>query len=639
MPTLLLLAWVLATPAPDCPPPAAGQRAPGIYPGDALTPGQLVLTFDASPRARFTGGVLDLLKQYEAPATFFVVGRRITRETAGLLRRAVAEGHTLGSLTYSADVGFLRRSRGSALVEAIYRDHRMAELLVDLALRAEDADRFEALHQQVVGTGSLQRPPWAQLEARWPEIEARWRALGAPVTRLYYARPPGGAPYFGRWGEGLETSYGEALGRLGMLNVLWHGGTGEADPGRPLSLRKSVSFLAGNLVRRARRGGVITIQEWIPIDALAEGLRRVSADPRLRVVPLAWVAGCTPSRSGPPTSAEPAVATTVEPHPAAAQAPAAEPPPAPDPEPVAEPEPVPGAPGEPDLSGFASLRADPPPEELTKGRHYWTSNEYRHDLFRPVVEGLGGIYVGVGTDQNYLIAGWMRPEVLVAMDFDGLIPELHGIYGLVFAAAATPREFLGYWLRGKGIERLVAEAHPEDPRRVKALLRVLSNARWRVRRRLRWTKETFRELKVPTFLTDQRQYDHIRELFARGRVFAIRGDLTGDKTVRDIAAAARRAGLPVRALYTSNAEDYFRYGDAFRRNIAALPFDEKGVVLQTSGRGGHSKIDGHYHYVWQYGRDFQGWLARPEIGRIHDLIRRHAKRLGKGRSRILRPPG
>jgi peptidoglycan/xylan/chitin deacetylase (PgdA/CDA1 family) len=57
----------------------------------------LALTFDDGPSA-WTPTVLDLLREYGARATFFVIGARV-RERPDVVRRIVAEGHDLGSHT------------------------------------------------------------------------------------------------------------------------------------------------------------------------------------------------------------------------------------------------------------------------------------------------------------------------------------------------------------------------------------------------------------------------------------------------------------------------------------------------------------------------------------------------------------
>jgi peptidoglycan/xylan/chitin deacetylase (PgdA/CDA1 family) len=57
----------------------------------------VALTFDDGP-SQWTGEVLELLREFEASATFFVIGARV-RERPGLLRRIVDEGHEVGSHT------------------------------------------------------------------------------------------------------------------------------------------------------------------------------------------------------------------------------------------------------------------------------------------------------------------------------------------------------------------------------------------------------------------------------------------------------------------------------------------------------------------------------------------------------------
>jgi len=60
------------------------------------------LTFDDGPHPEHTPRVLDALRKLGVPATFFVVGERAERHPE-LIRRIVAEGHTLGhhSFTHS----------------------------------------------------------------------------------------------------------------------------------------------------------------------------------------------------------------------------------------------------------------------------------------------------------------------------------------------------------------------------------------------------------------------------------------------------------------------------------------------------------------------------------------------------------
>jgi polysaccharide deacetylase family sporulation protein PdaB len=60
----------------------------------------VALTFDDGPDPENTELILDLLKQYNAKATFFLVGSKVERNPE-LVRREVAEGHELANHTYS----------------------------------------------------------------------------------------------------------------------------------------------------------------------------------------------------------------------------------------------------------------------------------------------------------------------------------------------------------------------------------------------------------------------------------------------------------------------------------------------------------------------------------------------------------
>ena len=97
------------------------------------------------------------------------------------------------------------------------------------------------------------------------------------------------------------------------------------------------------------------------------------------------------------------------------------------------------------LSLFHTLPGDPPPEEITRNSHYWISNEMRLDLFHDSIRDRGGVYIGVGTDQNYLLSGWAKSEVLVLMDFDQKIVDLHRVYRLVFRHATRKEDFVALW--------------------------------------------------------------------------------------------------------------------------------------------------------------------------------------------------
>lgn len=60
----------------------------------------IALTFDDGPSFDLTPQILDVLKQYDAKATFFVLGNRIDRHKDIVLRE-VMEGHEIGNHTFN----------------------------------------------------------------------------------------------------------------------------------------------------------------------------------------------------------------------------------------------------------------------------------------------------------------------------------------------------------------------------------------------------------------------------------------------------------------------------------------------------------------------------------------------------------
>lgn len=63
-------------------------------------PGEIALTFDDGPDPKWTPAILDILKQEQVPATFFVIGKN-GQAYPELLRRTVNEGHEIGNHTFT----------------------------------------------------------------------------------------------------------------------------------------------------------------------------------------------------------------------------------------------------------------------------------------------------------------------------------------------------------------------------------------------------------------------------------------------------------------------------------------------------------------------------------------------------------
>jgi len=81
----------------------------------------MALTFDDGPHPQYTGQILDILKKYNAKATFFIVGENVEKNKK-LLIRELEEGHELGNHTYSHPNSFTTSL--SKLKEEVLRTDR-----------------------------------------------------------------------------------------------------------------------------------------------------------------------------------------------------------------------------------------------------------------------------------------------------------------------------------------------------------------------------------------------------------------------------------------------------------------------------------------------------------------------------------
>lgn len=99
---------------------------------------RIALTFDDGPDPKNTPAILELLKQHDAKATFFLVGWRL-KDNPELAKRTLREGHEIGNHSYYHK--YFRRGISAAEIE-------------------EDMMKAHRLIEEVTGTAThLYRPP------------------------------------------------------------------------------------------------------------------------------------------------------------------------------------------------------------------------------------------------------------------------------------------------------------------------------------------------------------------------------------------------------------------------------------------------------------------------------------------------
>ena len=249
---------------------------PGIHRNDAVTAGEVVLTFDDGPYVDKTPPVLDLLSKHDFNATFFVLGRHIGRRTYPLIQRMDREGHIIASHSYDHDIDMAKGFNVEKTVTYIRGQHEATRVLIEIALLARSETDFDVLYNRVFKTDQRldadDMRDFAAFVARHHELLAE---RGYPQGRyeVVYSRPPGGGPYLGK-AKAPRARYDAALEQLSMLNVMWHAQSGDIDATRA----RDYGFLASNLQRRARRGGVLLIHDFIRADALGKGMTGMVSD-------------------------------------------------------------------------------------------------------------------------------------------------------------------------------------------------------------------------------------------------------------------------------------------------------------------------------------------------------------------------
>jgi peptidoglycan/xylan/chitin deacetylase (PgdA/CDA1 family) len=213
-----------------CSVPAWRFPVPVIVRGDRQA-GRIALTFDDGPAPPYTDQILDLLRERQVKATFFLCGRNVEKYPE-LARRICQQGHTLGNHTYSHPFLYFRRR------------HFMAK----------EIDRTQQAIEKATGARpQFFRPPYG---VRWPGLHRVLRERG---MRLVNWSDTGYD-----WKFDTERIAREALRHLGSGSIiLLHDGL-ETRPPRPVDQTRTVRALPA-IIDQARQAGLsfVTLDELL----------------------------------------------------------------------------------------------------------------------------------------------------------------------------------------------------------------------------------------------------------------------------------------------------------------------------------------------------------------------------------------
>jgi hypothetical protein len=313
------------------------------------------------------------------------------------------------------------------------------------------------------------------------------------------------------------------------------------------------------------------------------------------------------------------------------------------PEPEVEPAPV--AEAAPEVAKPTEPAAPPPPADplaplseddmtiflagATDGgeplpNHYVKSNERRHDTWFPYVQGVGGAFVGVGPDQCYTVAAAQGAELMFLLDIDHMVVDVHNNYKVLIEASETPAQLHERFNASEqdASLALLEEAYADVDKKTRRLrLQTYRASRETIYRHLKHVIERHQGDERTSWLSNPEYYAHIRTLFQNDRVRIMDGDLTGADTMISVGVAATKLEVPVRVLYLSNAEEYYKYTTQYQANIAGIPGDDKSVVLRTIYNKEWEHADSLWNYQVQPLANYQAFLDGGKVRSRNAMFR------------------
>jgi hypothetical protein len=266
------------------------------------------------------------------------------------------------------------------------------------------------------------------------------------------------------------------------------------------------------------------------------------------------------------------------------------------------------------------------------------SNEIRYqDVIPQLVRttASGGVYLGVGPEQNFTYLAALRPHLAFIVDLRRGNVDLHLMYKALFELSADRADFVsrllsrrrpaGLTLKSTAAEifNAFASAEPDD-RFSTETLAAIRNQLVTVHRfplsgddlariesiyhvfflagtKLQYSpygsfggtvQPTYAELMVATdqagqarsYLSSETAFAVVRDLERRNAVVPIVGDFAGPRALRAVGGYARKRHATISAFYVSNVEEYLRQDrtwQAFCANVATLPIDADSSFIRA----------------------------------------------------------
>jgi hypothetical protein len=248
----------------------------------------------------------------------------------------------------------------------------------------------------------------------------------------------------------------------------------------------------------------------------------------------------------------------------------------------------------------------------------------------------GGVYLGVGPEQNFTYIAAIRPRLAIITDIRRGNLQLHLMYKALFELSATRADFLSRLFTRARPAALPASASarelfdayqrvpPGDAKAFAVNLRTILTHLTKTRAfapsaddraGIEYVLANFHRFgpaihytssigggprvggsyaailsaadvatgEERTYLANEGNFAFVKSLQERNLILPIVGDFAGPKALRAVGAYLKARGATVTAFYVSNVEDYLRRNGVWSRfceNVASLPLDAASTFIR-----------------------------------------------------------
>jgi len=319
------------------------------------------------------------------------------------------------------------------------------------------------------------------------------------------------------------------------------------------------------------------------------------------------------------------------------------------------------------VSAFAALseQLSEPNGEFDTDNLISNESSYLHAI--PALEQgrvTGGIYIGVGPDQNFSYIARIRPAAAFIIDIrrDNLL--LHLLFKAIFASSRNRVEYLSLltgrpapdrvdtW-RDASIDKIVTYFDGAKPLAAPALAAATERLHEAMKktgmtlsdrdlatidrfhgqftraglalqfqstgRPAREYYPTYRDLLLETdrrgrqlcYLASEDDFQFVKSLEGKDLIVPVVGNLAGPKALAAIGQEVARRGEKVSAFYNSNIENYLFRDGSFQRyieNVKKLPHTDKSVVIRSLFGG------------YQIPESVPGYYSTQQVQTINELL-------------------